>query len=540
MENSKYTVLIVCQDNFINIVKNQLPILDNIDEIDKIIILHYNINTYNELGLKDIHQLKYWDIYEKYGYMAKYNAVTDPLVNTNAIMFLDDTVTINKKICKTLFSSWTNEPSLIHGTSFNSIKYNVKQSKYILTDNDEPHIILTDFCIVSRFNVKAAFKYALTIVDLLEDCKPEYSGVDICLSIISACSNKLKHRIHYYYDNKNTNTINFKENIYFDICTIAIKKFFNGNNTLLLDTKTPYSDLLVVIPFFNFANFNKIVENILETVDNLNNQKVNVVVMEAIIKGNISQLYTIKCDVIITETDTVAFHKEGLFNKAFDLYKDYKDIFVLLDADIIFADDSWPDNLIATINAGANVVQPFKICHWTTKEGTIGMSSKSYSCYRAENYIRGMWDNRKISSTKHDYHPGFAWAFSKMFLLKTNGLYPKCFSGSGDIATLHLTEGMTIDKNGWAPLDYLQPELNNFILKGTGKHGVMDGEIYHLYHGTRDNRKYYERHKKIMQEKLDIGPEFFSQELDDHLVKAVNPLVNTIILDYFKSRREDD
>jgi hypothetical protein len=547
IKKSKYTVIIVHINDITNIIKNQLPLLNDIEEIENIHILHYNIETYENINNTNIQQIKYWDTYKEYGYAAKYKLITELDIHTDAILFLDDFIHINKKLCKTLYSSWINEPSLLHGTNYLSLKYNTEINKYNISYSEEPHIILTNICMVSQSYIKEAFHFALTINDLMENIEPMYLAIDICLSIISACANKTKRRLHYYYENKNNI---FKKTEYVlnnhinsDIITITIGKYFNKNKTLLLDTTTPYSDLLVIIPFFNFANFNKPYENISKTIDNLNKQNVNVVVMEAVVSGNISHLYTLPCNVITTKTDTIAFHKEGLFNKAFHTYKDYKDVFVLLDADIIFKDDLWPAYLLENMNSGVDVIQPYKQCHWTTKQGSIGSTALSYSYYRHLNYNPNIWKRHIVecfNNQINNYHCGFAWAFSKKFLLKTNGLFSKCFSGSGDIATLYLSEGFTLSENRWKYLQYLQPELNNFMKKGGGKHGNMEGEIYHLYHGDRKNRKYVERHTKIIENGISINSDLFDSELNDHLIKANNPIINKINLDYFKNRNEDD
>lgn len=543
LKNSKYTVIITNFENITPITENILPVLSQIEEIDKIIIAHCNRYTFVHLDTPNIEQIKAWDDYEQYGVSTKYKIALSESIKTEAIMFIDENIPLTKKICAELFSSWSSEQSLIHGIDSASIHYDVKKTKYVLINDSDPHIIFTTLCVVSQSNINEAFAYALTLTDIMEQCTPKYAGIDICLSVIAACSNKTKLRLHRWFEHAKSRH-DFSEwtsNIYSDILTITIKKYFNRNKTIFINTQTPYKGLIVIIPFFNFASFNQLCANISDMVYKLNAQQVSIVVMEAVLTGSISQLYTLPCDIITTETDTIAFHKEGLFNKAFNIYKEYYDIFVLSDADIIFANNGWPQILINEMKKGADIVQPYKTCHWTKKDGSIDFSKPSYSSFRAENY-NSKYNRSKMKCVcdKFKYHPGFVWAFSTNFLLKTNGLFSKCFSGSGDIMTVHLGEGIPINKNTWDIFEYLQPELNNFLIKGGGNYGSMSGEIYHLYHGSRDNRGYYDRHTNITRVRFNIGPKFFSPELKDHLINAIDPKVNDLTLAYFKSRNEDD
>jgi hypothetical protein len=325
--------------------------------------------------------------------------------------------------------------------------------------------------------------------------------------------------------------------VYSDICTIAIKRFFDVTNTEHKKTKL-YPELLLVLPYFNFAGFNQLYVNIQDALHSFNNQQINIIVMEAVLKGNVSQLYTLPCKVITTETNTIAFHKEGLFNKAFDIYKELYEVFVLCDSDIVFEDEKWPANLIQLMKSGAEILQPFATCAWTDKKGAVISTSKSYSYVKAECARLSENSIKHVQIDRDLYHPGFVWAFSKSFLLRTGGVFSKCFTGAGDLMLIYLAEGKPIPLNN--EYKYLQPELNNFLMKGGGKQEAMKGKIYHLYHGSMSNRQYYNRHANILKAKVNLGPEFFSPNLDDYLIQAIHPKVNQINLAYFKARREDD
>jgi len=516
----------------------------NMKNLDKIVVINCVEKKYKEIKLPKVVQLKYWDNFNKYGHSLKYKVALEPIINTEAIIFVDDIFTIDESTCSDLFTSWQNNNSLVHGPNSIALNYNNKKNKYEINRSDcDPHIILSDLCIVSKKYIDIAQTYILEIDDIFKDFDPYYTGIDICLSIVTACkynsykrSNILLQNLKYSEINK-PNRIDWSKNVYSDICTLSIHKFFNNKDTSYEKT-TNYSEVLVVLPFFNFACFNQLYANIHDAVHNFNNQNINILVMEAVFTGNISQLYTLPCKVLTTETDTIAFHKEGLFNKAFHLYENDYEVFVLCDSDIIFKDNLWVKKMIALFKTGVEAAQPFSVCHWTDKNGEICSSSRSYSFIRSENERIGIWNSQKITNLRQTYHPGFVWAFSKNFLLRTNGLFSKCFTGAGDLMVLYLVEGIAIGTNNI--YNYMQPELNDFLTKGKAKQGVLNGEIYHLYHGNSLNRQYYERHQTILKERINLGPEFFSKELDNFLIKATHPKVNEINLEYFKARREDD
>lgn len=540
----KFTVIIMCVNETQKSEKNIISNIVHMKNLDKIVVINCVEKKYKQINLPKVVQLKYWDKFNKYGNSLKYHVALEPIINTEAVIFVDDIFTIDESTCKDLFASWQNNKSLVHGPNSLALNYNNKKNKYEINKTDcDPHIILTNLSIVSKKYINETCTYILEIDDIFKDFDPKYTGIDLCLSILTACKYTSYKRTNILLQNLKyseiikPDKIDWLKNVYSDICTISIHDFFNNKDTS--HTKPDiYSEVLVVLPYFNFACFNQLNVNIHDAVHSFNNQQINIVVMEAVFSGNITQLYTLPCKVLTTETDTIAFHKEGLFNKAFHLYQNEYEIFVLCDSDIIFKDELWAKKLIELFNTGVEAAQPFSICHWTDKKGELATKSRSYSFIRSENERTGLWTVQKIANLRNTYHPGFVWAFSKKFLLRTNGLFSKCFSGAGDLMVIYLIEGVPVDTNN--VYKYMQPELNEFIVKGKAKQGVLNGEIYHLYHGNSLNRQYYQRHEIIIKENINLGPEFFSKDLDNFLIKAIHPRVNEINLEYFKARREDD
>jgi len=442
-----------------------------------------------------------------------------------------------------LMKSWKKDKDLVHGPNFLSLSYDFSKSKYTINQTDnEPHIILSNLCIVSQTYIRQAYEYILDIQDIFQTSDHKYTSIDICLSILTACKHSSNNRINGFVEDIKWKIIGkqkpntWSKDIYSDICTLTIKKYFN-NKTIETAINPKYPKTLVVLPFFNFAGFSRLYTNIHDAVFKFNSQNVNIIVSEAVLEGYVSNMYTVPCKILTTETNTIAFHKEGLFNKVFHTYKHLYDYFVLCDSDIIFADDNWVDKMQKMFETGVEVAQPYSICHWTDKSGKTVGSNKSYSFIRAEKTTQDKITDTMFKKIRQCSYPGFVWAFTKSFLERTNGIYSKCFTGSGDEMVILLAEGLPSDSYSYI---YLQPDLNEFLVKGGGKHGAMIGEIYHLFHGNTKYRRYYERHKTIISANINLGPEYFSEYLEDHLIKANHPKVNEINLEYFKGRREDD
>jgi hypothetical protein len=98
------------------------------------------------------------------------------------------------------------------------------------------------------------------------------------------------------------------------------------------------------------------------------------------------------------------------------------------------------------------------------------------------------------------YHPGFAWAFQREWYNKV-GFFDYAVTGSGDTLSAIKWLDKTLPIN-FKSLPYpLKKQFELFCLNETPKISFIKGSIRHLFHGSRENRQYVERHKLLEIEK---------------------------------------
>ena len=236
------------------------------------------------------------------------------------------------------------------------------------------------------------------------------------------------------------------------------------------------------------------------------------------------------------KTDIPIWHKENMINLGvkYLLPKDYK-AFAWIDADIEFESSTWAIDTLKILNGCKDIVQLFSHC--------IDMNYDETNLNIFNSFGYSYSKNKKYTNRGLDYwHPGYAWAITRTAYEKIGGLYDKGVLGSGDnIMALSL-----INKCQFANNNNFHQDYNNSMLEFQNKVnklrlGYVPGVIRHYYHGSKQNRKYTERWKILMNHNYSpiehltyddkgilIPTEKFSKEFKDD------------ILNYFKERKEDD
>jgi hypothetical protein len=151
--------------------------------------------------------------------------------------------------------------------------------------------------------------------------------------------------------------------------------------------------------------------------------------------------------------------------------------------------------------------------------------------------------NKKYTTKGIDYwHPGFGWAITRKAYEKIGGLYDKGILGSGDsIMALSFIGKVSNMNNVNYHIDYnnsmvqYQENAKNLRL------GYTPGVIRHHYHGTKQNRKYVERWKLLMEYQYSPIEHLKYDEKGILIPTAQFPReFKDAILQYFKDRKEDD
>jgi hypothetical protein len=140
----------------------------------------------------------------------------------------------------------------------------------------------------------------------------------------------------------------------------------------------------------------------------------------------------------------------------------------------------------------------------------------------------GMWDFK--------YHPGFAWAFRREWYNEV-GFFDWAVTGSGDTLTTAKWLNKAFPEKFKSLPSSLKRAYSAYRKTEPPTLTCREGDIFHLYHGSRKNRQYSERHHL-----LDVNEDI--QDMirlnGDGVYEWKNPKWNTVLYEYFKNREDDD
>jgi hypothetical protein len=231
--------------------------------------------------------------------------------------------------------------------------------------------------------------------------------------------------------------------------------------------------------------------------------------------------------ILATERQLM-WQKEQLLNWAIAHMPGEFDQIAWIDADLLFLNPCWAEETSRLLE-DYPVVQLFENCHWTTSHGTIDRSGPSLLRQRRERL-------------RQHGQPGGAWAARRDVLAK-HGLYAGNIIGGGDTlfgdalfgvnsayVARSLPRQLLADVRRWGRALYRDVE---------GRVGCTPGDVVHLYHGTRENRRYVER-AAILRENS-FNPTRDIRTADNGLLEWATdkPDLHRRVRDYFLSRRED-
>ena len=236
------------------------------------------------------------------------------------------------------------------------------------------------------------------------------------------------------------------------------------------------------------------------------------------------------------KTTVPIWHKENMINLGVNylLPKNYK-AFAWIDADVEFENNSWALDTLKILNGCKDVVQLFSHC--------VDMDKNKNTMTIFNGFGYSFNKNKKYTVKGLDYwHPGYAWAITRKAYEKIGGIYDKGVLGSGDcMMALSFINCASYTLNFDYHQDYKNSILEYQLKSSKLRIGYTPGVIRHHYHGTKQNRKYTERWKILINHQFSpnnhitydekgilVPTDFFSDEL------------KVEIFNYFKERKEDE
>jgi hypothetical protein len=260
--------------------------------------------------------------------------------------------------------------------------------------------------------------------------------------------------------------------------------------------------------------------------------------------------------LVQVEGADVMWQKERLINLALDHLPPECSELAWVDCDVIFASDSWVEDtrralkdhplvqcftrmrylprevqLSAPLGEQATFTRPSLAARLKRGDDVFTPASASFATGVREGVVWG-------------HAAGVAWSMRRD-LLANAGLYDAMIVGGGDGAFVHAALGEPHRAN---QIFHFSPAHAEHYARwaagfaGLSKEGigVVDGDIYHLWHGSLRDRRYNLRHGILRTFAFDPDADIALAESGCWRWSSEKPELHRAVAEYFVKRREDD
>jgi hypothetical protein len=245
----------------------------------------------------------------------------------------------------------------------------------------------------------------------------------------------------------------------------------------------------------------------------------------------------------------VMWQKERLLNVALAALPASCSKVAWLDGDVVFGSEDWVEQASRRLD-DTPLLQPFSRAHYLSKDALSGQIdlAQAESTRLSVAFTTASTEPVVNASTgkpirRHPPGLGLAWA-ARREILDKHGLYDACIVGGGDRAIIaaaaggfaelmdrqHMNEAQRRRYLAWA-------EPFHATVSAVDAH--LDGDLFHLWHGSFTARSYANRHAGL--ESFDFDP-FSDIAFADNGAWRWNsekPALHAYVREYFLSRLED-
>jgi hypothetical protein len=278
-------------------------------------------------------------------------------------------------------------------------------------------------------------------------------------------------------------------------------------------------DMALCFVVFNPSQSKRLVMNALYVKNLYERQGLPVFFLELVYKGREPEIN----NAFHVSGDSILFHKENLYRVLETKIPRHYTKLAFLDADVFFSDTSWYGKASAMLDTH-DIVQPYEEAVWLD------------ITYRNE-LLRRITVVKSGDKFDDSFHPGFAWCMRRDWY-KRIGFIEYAITGGGD----------TISSAAWMrkPIHIcflVAPVCLRETIEAYYKYEVprisyiKDIQLFHLYHGSRANRNYFHRHKKLQG--VDTISEIVLANSEGVLEWVDKDKWNPLFLEYFKQREDD-
>lgn len=275
------------------------------------------------------------------------------------------------------------------------------------------------------------------------------------------------------------------------------------------------TDMAICFVYFNPMKSKRILMNYLYTVEKLNTAKIPYYTIELCFgEPEIKK-------AIHVSGKSFMFHKERLCRLVERRVSWWYSKVMFLDAGIVFNNPKWYSQVSALLYS-RDVVQPFEKTVWL---------DITYKEPLNERYGVARMDRKAVFDS--NLHPGFAWAFNRAWYRKV-GFFDYGITGSGD--TLSVGAWLNVPFKPDYLAEALKPAFDEFNKLPKPTLANIKGTAYHLWHGTRENSTYLERHS-ILEGVSDVRDILVLNK--DGVFELTDSKINKKLEEYFMSRDDD-
>lgn len=247
----------------------------------------------------------------------------------------------------------------------------------------------------------------------------------------------------------------------------------------------------------------------------------------------------------------VMWQKERLLNVALQHVPDACEHIAWLDADVLFREDDWHQRAAELLEQYAvlhlfqsawNLLPQFPLTRDFTQCQPAGRSH-TY-CVDGCGLRELLATENYIQSKRTYYRTGMAWA-ARAEIVRASGIYDRCIVGGGDrawhamaldlphlaVAHCRMSAAQQADYMHWANIP--QREIQ-------GRLGWLDRDIYHLWHGSLENRRTTTRYRILEEFEFDPASDLALDSQGFWKWNSDKADMHQLVADYFVERREDE
>jgi hypothetical protein len=256
-------------------------------------------------------------------------------------------------------------------------------------------------------------------------------------------------------------------------------------------------------------------------------------------------------DILVQlEGRDVLWQKERLLNLAIERLPAECRVVACVDCDVFFTEENWARQALAALDRDS-VVQLFATVHHLRSDWDPESDPRSAVIFSQPAATREIAATGELSSGlggpvasgSGAVILGLALAFRRE-LLERHGLFDACIAGGGDRALVSAAYGRLDDV---ARLHCMNPNQSRFFRAWAepffgsvlGRVCGLKGDLFHLWHGREEDRRYAQRHRDLQRFDFDPARDIALDESGCWRWNSDKPQLHAYLKEYFAARRED-